>query len=172
MTLESLVPVADPVPLPAPYWLLKTLLLVTFTLHILAMNCMLGSAIIAAVARFRRRSVDNARLAVDLGKRIPTFLAATVTIGIAPLLFVQVLYGQFFYTSTVLIAWPWLTVVALVTFALLRFLLDRPFPVRFERPADCHGGCERACGPVRCLYLHEQFHPDVVAGEMEGHLPG
>jgi len=34
---------------------------------------------------------------------------------------VQVLYGQFFYTSTVLIAWPWLSVVGLVILAYYGF---------------------------------------------------
>lgn len=121
MGVETFLPAADPVGLPAPYWLLKPLLLVTFTLHILAMNCMLGSAIIAAVARLRGRSGDQGRLATDLGKKVPTFLAATVTIGIAPLLFVQVLYGQFFYSSTVLIAWSWLSVVGLVIIAYYGF---------------------------------------------------
>ncbi len=121
MGLETFLPAADPVGLPAPYWLLKMLLLVTFTLHILAMNCMLGSAIIAATARLWNKSGDHLRLAVDLGKKIPTFLAATVTIGIAPLLFVQVLYGQFFYTSTVLMAWFWLSVVGLVILAYYGF---------------------------------------------------
>ncbi len=121
MGVETFLPAADPVGLPAPYWLLKTLLLVTFTLHILAMNCMLGSAIIAATARLWGRSGDHVRLAVDLGKKVPTFLAATVTIGIAPLLFVQVLYGQFFYSSTVLIAWFWLSVVCLIIFAYYGF---------------------------------------------------
>ena len=36
------IPVLDPNPLPAPYWVFKLLLIVTFFLHILAMNFMLG----------------------------------------------------------------------------------------------------------------------------------
>ncbi len=86
----SMVPTIDPNPLPAPYWLFKTLLLVTFTLHIIAMNFMLGGAFLAVVARFTSKGREyRNRIFLDLAKKIPVFLAATITIGIAPLLFVQ-----------------------------------------------------------------------------------
>ena len=49
----NLIPTMDPNPLPAPYWVFKLLLLVTFFLHILAMNFMLGGAVLALVARWR-----------------------------------------------------------------------------------------------------------------------
>ena len=48
-------------------------------------------------------------------------LPATITLGIAPLLFVQVLYGQFFYTSSILMAWPWFLVLAMLTAAYYGF---------------------------------------------------
>jgi hypothetical protein len=99
----SMVPTIDPNPLPAPYWLFKTLLLVTFTLHIIAMNFMLGGAFLAVIARFTSKgplSSENKafrnRIFLDLAKKVPVFLAATITIGIAPLLFVQAIYGQYF----------------------------------------------------------------------------
>ena len=38
MPAHDLIPSLDPIPLPAPYWVFKLLLVVTFTLHILAMN--------------------------------------------------------------------------------------------------------------------------------------
>jgi len=44
-------------------------------------------------------------------------MSLTITLGVAPLLFVQVLYGQAFYTASILMAWPWLAVVALVLLA-------------------------------------------------------
>ena len=40
--------------------------------------------------------------------------AFTITLGVAPLLFLQLVYGQLFYTSSVLMAWYWLAVVFLV----------------------------------------------------------
>ena len=118
----SMVPTIDPNPLPAPYWLFKLLLLVTFYLHIVAMNFMLGGAILAVVARFTTKGKEfRNRIFVDLAKKIPVFLAATITIGIAPLLFVQAIYGQYFYTSTILIAWPWFILLILLVVAYYGF---------------------------------------------------
>ena len=122
----SMVPLVDPNPLPAPYWLFKLLLLVTFFLHIVAMNFMLGAAALALFARFTSKGSSQLedfrkRIFLDLAKKTPTFLAATITLGIAPLLFVQVIYGQYFYTSTILIAWPWFLVLVLLVAAYYGF---------------------------------------------------
>ena len=40
-----------------------------------------------------------------------------MTLGVAPLLFVQVLYGRVFFTSSILMAWFWLAIVPLVILA-------------------------------------------------------
>jgi hypothetical protein len=118
----SMIPTIDPNPLPAPYWLFKLLLIVTFFLHIVAMNFMLGGAFLAVIARFTSKGKEfRNRIFLDLGKKIPIFLAATISIGIAPLLFVQVIYGQYFYTSSILIAWPWFLVLVLLVAAYYGF---------------------------------------------------
>jgi hypothetical protein len=118
----GMVPTLDPNPLPAPYWVLKLLLVVTFFLHILAMNFMLGGAGLALLARWRQSSNPfGNRLFFDIAKRIPSLMAATISLGIAPLLFVQVLYGQYFYTSSILVAWPWILVIAFLTAAYYGF---------------------------------------------------
>jgi hypothetical protein len=118
----SMVPIIDPNPLPAPYWLFKLLLIVTFFLHIVAMNFMLGGAVLAVVARFTTRGREfRSRIFLDLAKKIPVFLAATITIGIAPLLFVQAIYGQYFYTSTILMAWPWFLLLVILCIAYYGF---------------------------------------------------
>ena len=41
-------------------------------------------------------------------------VAATVTLGVAPLLFVQELFGRVFFTSSILMAWFWLAIIALL----------------------------------------------------------
>ncbi len=118
MGMQPIIPAADPMPLPAPFWLFKLLLMVTFILHILAMNLMLGGGIIATVTRFLSgRDEKYLQLSRDVSKKLPTLLAATITLGVAPLLFVQVLYGQLFYASSILMGWPWFLVVVLVTVA-------------------------------------------------------
>ena len=122
MMQPNLIPALDPNPLPAPYWVFKLLLMVTFMLHIVAMNFVLGGGVLALLSRWRRGNGQNGhRLFVDIAKKLPVFLPATITLGIAPLLFVQVLYGQFFYTSSILLAWPWFLVLVFVVMAYYGF---------------------------------------------------
>jgi hypothetical protein len=52
---------------------------------------------------------------------LPSFLAFTVTLGVAALLFVQVLFGNFLYTSSILIGALWLSVIPLVMVAYYGF---------------------------------------------------
>lgn len=123
MGTQPIMPAVDPLPLPAPYWIFKILLVLTFILHIVVMNLMFGGAMIALVARFRSAGENYARLAADIGKKIPTLVAATVTLGVAPLLFSQVIYGQMLYTSSLVMAWPWMLVILLLTLAYYGFYL-------------------------------------------------
>jgi len=117
----GMVPTLDPNPLPAPYWVFKLLLVVTFTLHIMAMNLMLGGAAMALLARWRKGNAFGNRIFLDVAKKVPSLMAATISLGIAPLLFVQVLYGQYFYTSSILLAWPWFLVIVFVIAAYYGF---------------------------------------------------
>jgi hypothetical protein len=114
--LTAAIPSADPLPLPAPPWFLWTLLLVTFVVHVLAMNFVLGGSIIAAAARLRGGD-DHVTLARWLARLMPTLVATTITFGVAPLLFVQALYGRLFFTSSVLMAWFWWAVVPVLILA-------------------------------------------------------
>ncbi len=112
------IPHPDPMPLPAPVWLLRTLLLLTFFLHILFMNCLLGGTAVALVCMMRRKSsAFAARLAGDLGRLLPSLFAFTITLGVAPLLFLQLMYGQFLYASSILIGVAWLAIVGMVVLA-------------------------------------------------------
>ncbi len=108
-------PSLDPLPLPAPAWLLSSLLTLTFVLHVLSMNLLLGGSIIALVARIRgRRDERAAALARLIAEALPVIFAATITLGVAALLFLQVLYGRVFFSAAVLLAVPWLLVVPLL----------------------------------------------------------
>lgn len=111
------IPDVDPLPLPGPVWLFKFLLLFTFTLHLVAMNCALAGGAAAALNAIRGRNPlhpFSRRLAAELARMLPTLLALTITLGVAVLLFVQVLYGNLLYTSSILIGVFWLSVLALV----------------------------------------------------------
>jgi len=111
MDFARLIPAAEAIP--SPWGWFEALLLLTFVLHVLFMNLTVGSAVIALVGRFTGRQQDLAR---ELGHRLPTTLALQINFGVAPLLFVQVLYGQFLYTSSVLMAGWWLSAILAVIF--------------------------------------------------------
>ncbi len=114
--MNPVVPAPDILPLPGPVWLFKTLLHLTFVIHLLFMNFTLGGAVLAAVSRLRRHD-EGKRLARWIETKLPTALAMTVVFGVAPLLFVQVLYGNLLYTSSILIAWPWWLVIPVLIVA-------------------------------------------------------
>lgn len=112
--LTAVIPDAEPLPLPAPPWLLWGLLLLTFFFHLLPMNFVLGGTIIGVVERLRGGSEELTRW---LARVMPTMIAAAITFGVAPLLFLQALYGRHFFTSSVLMAWFWFAVVPLLIVA-------------------------------------------------------
>ncbi len=117
MTQQIIIPEPDPIPLPAPYWLLKFLLVLTFILHIIAMNFALGGGIITGITDLigrKKNSQFHLNLARSFSKMLPIATAFTITLGVAPLLFIQVLYGQYFYTASIILAWPWLSVILLL----------------------------------------------------------
>lgn len=116
--MNPIIPAPVPIPLPAPPWLIQLLQVFTFVLHLVFMNLLVGGTIILAVSSYRGRSDSRHH---DLARRaacaLPPVVAFTITMGVAPLLFLQLLYGQFFYTSSVLMAWSWLSVVLLLVLA-------------------------------------------------------
>ena len=113
--MNPVIPGPVPVPLPAPPWLLESLLVFTFILHLLAMNFLLGGVIILSVSSYLgRRDSRHLELTRRVSRALPPVTAFTITLGVAPLLFLQLVYGQLFYTSSDLMAWYWLAVVFLV----------------------------------------------------------
>lgn len=114
MNPVNLIPVPDIIPV---HWAwFQVLLIVTFVLHLLFMNAMLGSAIMAL---FREFKIDQDADAMNLqtAEKLPYTIAFTVNLGVAPLLFIQVLYGHFIYTSSILMAAYWLSIVLLLILA-------------------------------------------------------
>ncbi len=114
MDPAALIPAPDQIPVPWGWF--QFLLTLTFYLHILAMNVMLGGVIIAFVHHFGREggSTDLTRLVAN---KLPTTIALAVNLGVAPLLFAQVIYGHFLYVSSVLMGVFWLSIVGLLILA-------------------------------------------------------
>ena len=112
----SLIPTPDT--LPAPWWIFEALDLITFVVHILLVNLVVGGSLLVLYARVRGRDPGGTdSLAGAVFKKIPVAIALGVNFGVAPLLFVQVLYGHLIYSSSVLMATYWILVVPLLILA-------------------------------------------------------
>ena len=114
---ETVIPSIDPIALPAPIWLMQFLSGLTFIFHVIPMNVVLGGGAVALFLAVRgtRGSQDMyVRLARRMASVLPVAIAMTITLGVPPLLFLQAMYGPLFYTSSVLMAWPWLSVIAIL----------------------------------------------------------
>jgi hypothetical protein len=113
--METLIiPQADTIPVSWGWF--HFLLLLTFPFHLLAMNAMVGGLGIAIYQHFRGGETGR-RLAHRIAVALPLVIAFVVNFGVAPLLLVQVLYGQFLYTSSILMGAFWILVVPILLIA-------------------------------------------------------
>lgn len=116
MDPTSLVGPSNPLGYPAPYWFLVLFKVLGFTLHMVPMSLWYTGIALALLARWR--GGEGARLLSDrLMRQMPTLVALGVNFGIVPLLFIQVAYYKVFYPATILMAWPWLSIIVLLTVA-------------------------------------------------------
>lgn len=106
---ESIIPSVDTIPV---HWLwFKLLLIFTFFIHMVLMNFLLGGTLLTVWDLLKGKPVKKA------SGTLPTLIALTVNFGVPPLLFVQVLYGHLFYSSSVMVAVPWIMVVPVLIIA-------------------------------------------------------
>jgi len=116
LTGQISLPPPDPLGYPVPPWILQALSYLLLTLHLLAMNFVIGGSLLLLWARFRKKPGHDGA-AYFLGSGLPLGVSYIITLGIPPLLFVQVLYGQLFYSSSILLGAFWIQVIPLVIFA-------------------------------------------------------
>ena len=110
----------QPIPFPAPVALLQILLVVGFFTHALPMNVALTGGLGTAILLLMGGKDENAfttRAGRTLAASLPIFTTAAITQGIVPLLFLQVLYGPLIYSSSIVMALPWVAVLFLIIFA-------------------------------------------------------
>ena len=105
--------IPTPEAIPAPWPVFEILGVLLFMLHILFVNVVLGGSLLA----FFSKAPRDSGLTGAIFKKIPSTLALGVTLGIAPLLFLQVLYGHLIYSSSVLMAFYWLLIIPLLIIA-------------------------------------------------------
>lgn len=105
MDPAALVPTPDT--LPAPAFVFEILGAATLFLHFIAINVVIGNLLVGSWKLFRPRTSTKS----PFWKGLPHTLALAINLGVAPLLFLQVTWGTHFFTSSVLMAVPWLLVV-------------------------------------------------------------
>lgn len=123
----AMLPALDPTPLPAPAWLFHLLLTATFFIHVLFMNVALGGSVIGAVHGLlaRQPEAPGRRLGRMVLSLMSPALSFTITTGVAPLLFVQLLYAQTFYPATVVVGWLWLSLLVVLVLGYYAVYLAR-----------------------------------------------
>ena len=104
MTPEMLYALRDQAGVPSHPLVFLVLGVLTFALHIAAVQVMLGAASLTLRGAFSA-STHWRRLASAMLVTAKIAVSVAIVIGVAPLLFVQVVYDPFWYTSNVLSAW-------------------------------------------------------------------
>ena len=99
--------------LPAPYWFIQLFKVLGFILHSIPMHLWLAGLPIAIILLLIG-GVNGQIFARRLLKQMPVIMAMGINLGIVPLLFIQTAYYKVFYPSTILMAWHWLGILALV----------------------------------------------------------
>lgn len=119
-----------PFHLPTPTAWYAVLYILTLLLHVVFMSYVLAGSIMLGVAGLRGRlgrqgrPSDWSALTTIMKDWMPFALSAAITAGVAPLLFVQILYQQEFYSANLLSFHRWMAIlpVLIVAFYLLYLL--------------------------------------------------
>lgn len=112
----NLIPNFPPLAFPLPLWLSKILIILGFFLHAIPMNIVLGGTLLAAFFLWNN-SKNSSKAGKDLVIALPVILSFAITQGIVPLLFLQLIYGPLFYSSSILIAVPWISIILILIVA-------------------------------------------------------
>ena len=108
----------DPMGLPFYPLAFQVLMVVTFALHIFVVNIVIGSLAMAVWGRLTGGDYP-VRLAKSLAKTATITTSIAVVLGVAPLLFVQVIYDPLWYSANLLSAWWSMLFLLLITLGFL-----------------------------------------------------
>lgn len=112
MNSINLLPDAEKIPLrPEIFVLLEQLF---FLIHIVIINSILGLGIIIL---FKSLKVNALTVEKQLSKKIPVLFALGINMAIPALLFLQVVFGHLFYTSSILMGTFWILIIPFLIIA-------------------------------------------------------
>jgi hypothetical protein len=116
MDPTTLIAPSSPLGYPAPYWFLVAFKVLGFTLHMIPMHIWYAGVLLAMLLHWRGGEAGR-QLSRRLMQPMPVLIALGINFGIVPLLFTQVAYYKVFYPATILMAWPWVSIILLLTLA-------------------------------------------------------
>jgi len=126
LQINTPVPKDIPLDLPLPEWLLVTLLVFSFLLHIIFINLMVGGSIVTLWAQIKGlKNKEYDTFAHEIAKTITVNKSIAVVLGVAPLLSINTLYTIYFYSANALTGFAWIMIIPLVTIAFLLTYLHK-----------------------------------------------
>jgi cytochrome c len=141
LTISTPVPKDIPLPLPLPEWLLVTLLVVSFLMHIVFINLMIGGSLVALWSQWRGlKDKKYDQFAHEVAKTITVNKSLAVVLGVAPLLSINTLYTIYFYSANALTGLAWILIVPLVIIAFLLTYLHKFTWEKMEHSRRAHIG--------------------------------
>ncbi len=112
---QLIIPDFQPVPFPAPLPLLQILLVLGFFLHVLPMSAAFGGSLLSGVMLLNSKPNSYpARAGNAIATGLPVLLSFAITQGIVPLLFLQLVYGPLYYTSSIVMGTFWIFLLAIL----------------------------------------------------------
>lgn len=141
LQINTPVPKDLPLDLPLPEWLLVSLLVISFLLHIIFINLMVGGSIITLWAQIKGlKNKEYDIFAHEIAKTITVNKSIAVVMGVAPLLSINTLYTIYFYSANALTGFAWIMIIPLVTIAFLLTYLHKYTWSTFDNNRKLHIG--------------------------------
>lgn len=109
-----------PLALPMPEWFLVGVLVVSFLVHILFVDMMVGGVLLTLWFEIKGlKNKDYDTLAHEISRTVTVNKSMAVVLGVAPLLAINTLYTVYFYSANALTGLMWIMIIPLVIVAFL-----------------------------------------------------
>lgn len=113
----NLIPPLDSFGIPAPSWVFVCLLNLTLVAHFLFLGYVFTTTLMGIFWSLAPEGSAAKWMLRKTERFLPVALSFAVTLGVAPLLFVQVLYHPYFYSANIMIGFQWFAIVPVLIFA-------------------------------------------------------
>ncbi|MDO4573583.1 MAG: hypothetical protein Q4D98_00045 [Planctomycetia bacterium] len=136
-------------PLPAPVWFVLFFKVLGFVLHMVLMNLWMVGLPLALLLHWK--GCPQGKLwGTRLIRQMPVIITFGVNFGIVPLLFIQLLYPRAFYPATILMAWHWIGIIALLIPAYYGTYL---YVYAMAKEGTGIASWQRACGWISAIFF-------------------